>query len=286
MKKIVAIIVAAVAIGVFILLGGAFYVVNVDQQAVITYLGKPVKNVTEPGLNVKIPFLQKASFFSKKILDYDADQRIVITEDKKNLVVDNYCKWRIVEPLKFFQSVRTQNGAIARLDDIIYSEIRVELGNHTLTEVIADNRAEIMENVTKASREKAKEYGIELVDIRIKRADLPPENEKAVFSRMVSERERIANRYRSEGREEAQKIRSKADKEKRVIIAKAYREVQSIKGGADAETIKIYADAYSADEEFYRFTKTLDVYDSLGENNKYFLTTNSEVLQMLEKGIK
>ncbi len=285
MKKIISIAVVLLILAVM-LIGGAFYVVNVDQQVVVTYLGKPVKIIKEPGLYVKIPFLQKTTYFSKKILDYDADPRIVITEDKKNLLLDNYCKWYIAEPLKFYQSVRTTNGAMSRLDDIIYSEIRVELGNHTLTEVIAANRAEIMKNVTAASKKKADEYGIEIVDIRIKRADLPPENEKAVFARMVSERERIAKRYRSEGQEEAKKLRAKADKEKRIILAEAYKKVQQIKGETDAKTIKIYADAYSANESFYVFNKKLEIFNSLSENNKYFLTTQSDIFELLEKGVK
>ncbi|MEC9491965.1 protease modulator HflC [Flexistipes sp.] len=285
MKKIISIAGVLLILAVM-LIGGAFYIVNVDQQVVVTYLGKPVKNIKKPGLYVKIPFLQQATYFSKKILDYDADPRIVITEDKKNLLLDNYCKWRIADPLKFFQAVRTTNGAMSRLDDIIYSEIRVELGNHTLSEVIADNRAEIMKNVTKASKKKAEVYGIEIVDVRIKRADLPPENEKAVFARMVSERERIAKRYRSEGREEAKKLRAKADKEKRIILAEAYRKVQNIKGETDSKTIEIYADAYSANESFYAFNKKLEIFDSLSENNKYFLTTQSDIFELLEKGVK
>ena len=157
-----------------------------------------------------------------------------MTKDKKNLVLDNYAKWRISDPLKFLQTVGAENGASSRLDDIIYSELRVELGKYDLIEIVASHREQIMEKVTENSNTKALEYGIKVIDVRIKRADLPQENEKAVFERMRAERKRQANKYRSEGAEEALKITAQTDKEKVIILAEAYEKSEKIKGDCRA----------------------------------------------------
>ncbi|MGA1862280.1 protease modulator HflC [Deferribacter thermophilus] len=260
-----------------------FFVVDVTEYAIITQLGKPKKTITEPGLYFRLPFIQNIIFFSKKLMEYDAPPSEILTKDKKALVVDNYCRWKIIEPLKFYLSFRDVRSALARIDDIIYSEMRIELGKHDLIDVVSKNRNEIMKNVTIASKLKAKDFGIEIVDIRIKRADLPPENEKAVYARMKAERERIAKQYRSEGYEEAQKIRAKTEKERTIILAEAYRKVQEIKGETDAKVIKIYADAFSQDPEFYDFLKKLEVYENSFDNKtKLFLSTNSEIYKMLK----
>ncbi|MCZ6700481.1 MAG: protease modulator HflC, partial [bacterium] len=200
------------------LLGAAFtlfsslFTVSEIQQGVVTQLGKPVRVVKNPGLHFKLPFLQQVIFFDNRLLDYDSAPTEVVTKDKKALVVDNYSRWRIKDPLLMLQTVQNENGAQARLDDIIYSELRLELGLHSLIEIVASKRKEIFSKVTASSNEKAKEYGIEIIDVRVKRADLPPENEKAVYGRMRAERQRSARQYRSEGKEEALKIRSKTDK--------------------------------------------------------------------------
>ncbi|MGA1846472.1 protease modulator HflC [Deferribacter abyssi] len=262
-----------------------FFVVDITEYAIVTELGKPKKTVKEPGLYFRIPFVQQIIFFSKKLLEYDAPPSEILTKDKKTLVVDNYCRWKIVEPLKFYLSFRDVRSALARIDDIIYSEMRIELGKHNLIDVVSDNRNEIMRNVTKASRIKAKDFGIEIIDIRIKRADLPPENEKAVYARMKAERARIAKQYRSEGREEAQKIRAKTEKERTIILAEAYRKVQRIKGDTDAKVIKIYAEAYNLDPDFYDFLKKLEVYEQTFDNKtKLFISTDSYFFKLLKKG--
>lgn len=262
--------------------GNALYILDITEQAVITQMGKPVRVVTEPGLKVKIPIIQKVIVLSKKLLEYDAAQSDIITEDKKILVIDNYCRWKIEKPLKFFLSVRSTSNAISRIQDIVYSEMRIELGKHMLSEIIAINRNEIMNNVTRLSREKAKEYGIYIDDVRIKRADLPSENEQKVYARMKSERNRIAKQYRSEGMEESTKIKARTDKEKTIIIAEAYRKVQEIKGKTDADVIKITAKAYNQDIKFYDFMKTLEIYnDIIGKGSELFLTTDSELFNVL-----
>lgn len=272
--------------GVIIAYKSFFFVVDVTEYAIITQLGKPKKTITEPGLYLRLPFIQNIIFFSKKLMEYDAPPSEILTKDKKALVVDNYCRWKIIEPLKFYLSFRDVRSALARIDDIIYSEMRIELGKHNLIDVVSKNRNEIMKNVTIASKLKAKDFGIEIIDIRIKRADLPPENEKAVYARMKAERERIAKQYRSEGYEEAQKIRAKTEKERTIILAEAYRKVQEIKGNTDAKVIKIYADAFSKDPNFYDFLKKLEVYENSFDNKtKLFLSTNSEIYKMI-KSIK
>lgn len=285
MKKIV--IGGSVALIIFILASftGVFFIVQVNEQAIVTRLGKIVRTIKDPGIYFKIPFVNDVNYLSKMLLEYDAPVSEILTKDKKNLVLDNYCRWKIDDPLKFFLSVRDVYGAMSRIDDIIYSEMRIELGQHTLQEVISTNRTSVMQNVTKLSKEKALVYGIEIVDIRIKRADLPAENEKAVFERMKAERTRIAKQYRSEGLEESQKIKARTEKESKIIIADAYRKVQEIKGETDEKVIKIYADAFNQDTNFYEFMKTLEVYsDALGKNSKYFLSTDSKILRLLKSG--
>ncbi len=284
-KKLLKFIPVIVIVIILAAAGGFFYIVDVTESAILLYFGKPVKVIKEPGLQMRIPIANTVVKLSNKLQEYDAPPSEIITKDKKNLVVDNFCRWRIEDPLKFYKSVRDIYGAMSRLDDIIYSEMRIELGQHTLSEVISENRDEIMKNVTVLSTKKAKEYGIHILDIRIKRADLPAENEKAVFARMRAERNRIAKQYRSEGHEEAQKIKARTEKERTIILANAYRKVQEIKGKTDAEVIKIYANAYNQDKEFYEFMKTLEIYENiLDKNSKFFMTTDSKLFHLLKNG--
>jgi membrane protease subunit HflC len=244
-----------------ILILSVTYVVDEKNQVVILQFGKPVRTVQDPGLYLKLPWpFQSIKVFDKRLLDYDAAPEDITTKDKKKLSLDNYAKWRIVNPLKFLETVRTEGGAQSRLDDIIYSELRAELGQHDLEEIVSVNRDTIMITVTEKSNVKMMEYGIEVVDVRIKRADLPPENEKSVYDRMRAERHRIAKQYRSEGEEEALKIRAETDKEKAIILAEAYRQAETIRGEGEARAIEIYARAYTEDERFYDFYRTLVAY--------------------------
>jgi len=281
MKKSTAVI-GIIVIGGLILLSLVTFIVDQTQQALVVQLGNPVGGVRGPGLHFKIPFIQQVIFFERRVLEYDANPAEILTQDKKNLVVDNYSKWRIIDPLKFYQAVRNVQGAQSRLDDIIYSELRVELGVHTLTEILAGGRAELMLNVTKRTDEVARDLGIEVLDVRIKRADLPKENEMAVYGRMRAERERQAKKYRSEGMEEAQKIRSEAEKERTIILAEAYRTAQENKGTGDAEAVRIYAEAFEKNPKFYAFTRSLDAYKaSLMQDNTLVLDTDSPFFEFL-----
>ena len=255
-------------------------IVQETEQVVIVQLGKPVRNITEPGLNFKIPFLQTATYFEKRLLEYDSAPNTILTKDKKNLILDNYAQWRIVDPLKFLQTMRTIAQAQPRLDDIIYSSVRVQLGTHDMHEIVATNRETLMHAVTENANEAALEYGVEVVDVRIKRADLPPENEQAVFDRMRAERLRQAKQFRSEGKEEATKIRAETDKDREVILADAYKLAQTTRGEGEAAPIRIYANAYEADPKFYEFVRSMEAYRKVfDENTKLVLTPDSEFLR-------
>ncbi len=263
-------------------IGRPLFTVNERQYAIITELGKPKKTIHEAGLKVKVPFIQSVTYFDDRLLEYDADPREIITKDKKALVVDNYSKWRIIDPLRFLQTVHNEQGAQARLDDIVYSELRVELGRHSLEEIVSKKRAELMQEVTERSSEKAREYGININDVRIKRADYPPENERAIFNRMRAERERIAKQYRAEGEREAAMIRAETDKQKAFILADAYEKEQSTKGEGDAIAVKIYSEAYKKDEEFYAFLRSLEAYRaSLANKTMLVVSSDSEFLKYL-----
>jgi membrane protease subunit HflC len=262
-----------------------FSLFQVDQteQALVLQLGKPVRVITAPGLKARLPLLQQVIVFDRRLLVYDAASAEIITSDKKNLVVDNYSKWRIVDPLRFYQTVKNERGAQARLDDIIYSELRVELGKETLNDIVAKVRSQIMATVTRNSNLAAAEYGIEVVDVRIKRADLPTENEQHVFSRMQAERQRQAKKYRSEGEEEALKITSLADRDRKIILAEAYRQAQEIRGQGELEAIAIYAAAFEQDEEFYDFYRSLRAYrKAFADRGMVVLDRDSELLRYFD----
>jgi membrane protease subunit HflC len=259
------------------------YVVDEKNQVVILQMGKPVRTVQKAGLYFKLPWpIQSVSVFDKRLLDYDAAPEDITTKDKKKLTLDNYAKWRIIDPLKFLETVQTENGAQARLDDIIYSELRAELGQHDLEEVVTVNRDTIMYVVTEKANKKMLEYGIEVVDVRIKRADLPPENEKSVYDRMRAERHRIAKQYRSEGEEESLKIRAATDKDKKIILAEAYKQAQMVRGEGEARAIEIYANAFRKDEEFYDFYRTLAAYKgTLNKRTTMVLPLDTEFFKYL-----
>jgi membrane protease subunit HflC len=262
-----------------------FYTVPQWMQAIVVQLGDPVRTVREPGLYVKIPFIQEVLYFDRRILEYDAQPRELLTVDKQQLVVDNYARWRVIDPLQFYRTVRNEAGAQSRLDDILYSNVRETLGRHTLREIVSEKRAALLEQVTKRSDENARGYGIEVIDVRIKRADLPEKNEQNVFSRMRTERERLAKKFRAEGEEEARKITSEADKEVRILMADARRQADIERGEGDALAVKIFADAYGRDPSFYEFVRTLEAYrKTLGEGTTLILSPSSDFFRLLKEG--
>ncbi len=259
------------------------YIVDKTQYAIEILLGDPIDIVMEPGLNFKLPFVTRIIFMENRLQDYDADPGAVFTKDKKEMKVDTYSKWRVADPLKFYETVRTTNGAHARLDDIIYSQTREVLGQHTLVEIVSGNRKEIREAITLRSRKNAEKFGIEILDVRIKRADLPEQNSQAVFGRMNAERRRQAKLYRSEGEEESLKIRSDADRERVEIIAEAKKINEETRGRADAKSTKIYADAFQKDTDFFKFLRSHDVYrNSLQEGTTLLMDANSKFFKYLK----
>lgn len=282
MKKGTLLIVLIVAI--LFLANLSLFIVDETKQAIVLQFGKPIRAIKDPGLNWKLPFIQNVVFFEDRLLVYDAAPTEIITKDKKTLIVDNYARWKIIDPLKFLQTVRDLNGAQARLDDIIYSELRVDLGLFDMSEIVSERREGIMKRVTEISNEKASIYGIEIVDVRIKRVDLPPENEKFIFDRMRAERERIAKQYRAEGQEESAKIVAETEREKTVILAEAYKTAQILKGEGEAESVKIYAESFNQDPEFYKFYRTLEAYRlTFKDKTTVLLSTDSEFLKYLTK---
>ena len=267
-------------------LNSALFTVNETNQVVVTQLGKPIKVLKKPGLYIKVPFIQVAHKFEDRLIEYDAAPKRSVTRDKKYIFLNNYALWRIVDPLLFLKTVRSEPGANSRLDDIIYSVVREEVGKYVLIDTVRTSnremlsaeitvrkeqpkreierievgREKIMKVVTEKSDQMARQYGIKIIDVRIKRADLPEANREAVFGRMKAERNRISNRYISEGEGEKAKILGEMEKELAQIRSEAYRKAQEIKGEADAKATRIYAQSYEQDPYFYNFSKTLETY--------------------------
>lgn len=260
----------------------ALFTVDETNQAIILQLGEPVNTVQEPGLNIKLPFIQNVIYFEKRVLSSDAPPQEYLTLDKKRLVVDHVTRWQIDDPLLFFKAVRTEAGARARLDDIVFSELRRELATVDFTGIIAEERENIMERVASSSAEKAEEFGIAVVDVRTKRADLPEEVEQSVFDRMRAERQRESSLFRAEGEEQANIIRAQADRTGAVIRAEGEQEAQKLRGEGEAEAIKIYADALSQDLEFYAFSRRLEAYaDILKQGDTVIIPAGSEFFRFL-----
>ncbi len=274
-------------IGFIVILGTVFFstvfIIDMTEQAVILQFGKPVRTIKEPGLHFKLPVpFQNAVIFDNRLLEYDVPPEEILSKDKKSLIVDNYVRLKIIDPLLFLQTVQAIPTAITRLDDIVYSELRRELGSHNMSDIITENREIIMEQVTKNSKVATTPYGIEVVDVRIKRVDLPKENEKSIYARMEAERNRQANKFRSEGEEEAQKIRATTEKDKTIILANAYKESQQIRGEGEAKALEIYAKAFGGDPDFYEFVRTLETYKKIiDKNTTLVLPADSDLFKLL-----
>jgi membrane protease subunit HflC len=281
-KKIMYILVGIFAAAIS--LNSLFYTVDETEQVVVVRFGEIITTDTEAGLKIKLPFIESVEVFEKRLLEYDAAPKEIISQDKKTLVVDNFARWRISDLKTFYERVRTENLAQNRLDEIIYSDLRNELGKYTFNEIISENRQDIMDQVAALSNVKTADLGIEIVDVRIKRADLPPENEAAVFERMRAERRRQANLSRSEGEEESLKIRAETDKQATIIQAEAYQISQQVRGEGDATALKIYADAYNRDPDFFQFMRTLEAYEkTLKDETTVVLSPDSDFLRYLTR---
>jgi len=281
------IVVIAIIVITTVVLPASLFTVDETEQVIVTQLGRFVKEVKQPGLHFKIPLIQTVHRFEARVLEYDAAAAKIMTQDKKHLVIDNYARWKILDPLKVYKTVATESGAQERLDDIVFSELREELARHTLTEIVSVNRKQIMDKVTEQCNQKASDFGIQVIDVRIKRADLPQEVRQSVYDRMKAERERIAKKYRSEGEEEALIIMADTDKEKKILLAESYKQAEKLNGEGDAEAIKIYAQAFEKDPEFYSFVRTLEAYEkSLAEGTTIVLPSDSEFFQYFSQSAK
>jgi membrane protease subunit HflC len=280
-NRIFSIIVILLIIGAFVA-GQALFIVDETKQAIILQFGEPISTVQTSGLNTKLPFVQNVILFEKRVLSSDAPPQEYLTSDKKRLVVDHVTRWQIDDPLLFFQAVRTEAGARARLDDIVFSELREELATVEFGDVISQERENIEERVAAAAAEKAAEFGIGVVDVRTKRADLPEEVEQSVFDRMRAERQRESSLFRAEGEEQANIIRAQADRASTVIRAEGEQEAQQLRGEGEAVAISIYAEALSQDPEFYAFSRRLEAYAGiLNQGDTVIIPAGSEFFRFL-----
>jgi membrane protease subunit HflC len=305
------IVLIAAAAGIVFVYSSA-YIVDETEQVVITQFGKVVdKPVTTPSLNFKIPFIQKASYFPKNLLTWDGDPGQVPTKDKTYIWVDTFARWKIVDPIKYFQTVNNEFAALERLDDIIDPAVRNLVTSFPLVESVRNTsrsmdtfesvvdesrkriqykinlgRDEITIRIVKQASAKLSPFGIELVDVKIKRINYIENVRQAVYNRMIAERNQIAEKYRAEGKGEASNIRGEKEKELQVIKSQAYKTSQTLKGKADAKATQIYAHAYSVDPDFYEFLKAMDVYKkTMTKESTLILSTDSDFMKYF-KGIK
>ncbi|MGD9252761.1 MAG: protease modulator HflC [Holophagae bacterium] len=305
MKQLTAFISIVIILLVVATLGGAFFRVNEAQQVIITQFGEPVgEPITTPGLKIKMPFIQTANYFDRRFLEWDGEPNEVPTKDKRFIYVDTYARWRITDPLLFFQRLRDERGAQSRLDDILDGETRNTIAKHNLIEVVRSTNREfevtsaledqeirqitagrivLEQEVLANASERTKVLGIEILDFQFKRTNYAEVDRPKVYERMISERKRIAEEYRSEGAGEAARIIGDKDRDLKEITSDAYRQAQEIKGKADAEAADIYAAAYNRDPDFYRFLKSMEVLvETMDEDTILMLSTEGEFLRFLE----
>ena len=255
------------------------FTVHQTQQVLITQFGEPKRVIREPGLQAKLPFIQSVISFDRRLLDFDAPGEEVILGDQRRLIVDSFTRYRITDPLRFYQTVgATEAGIRARLNSIVTSSLRRVLGNEPLLSVLSADRARIMGEIRRQVNEEARQFGIAVEDVRIRRADLPGENTQAILSRMQSERERVAREARAEGAEVAQRVRAGAERERTVLIAEAQAQADILRGQGEQEAIRIFAEAFQRDPAFFQFWRTMQAYrEAFSEvDTRLVLTPDSE----------
>jgi len=275
-KGLIALAIAVVVI--FVVASQSFFVVRENEQVIVLQFGDPQRVVREPGLEFLIPFLQNAQYFDRRILPVDPPVEQVTFEDNRRLDVDSFVRYRITDPLRFFQAVRDEEGAAQQISRITNSSLRGLLGNRTQIEILSEQRADIMASILEAVEAQTEEqFGIDIIDVRIGRADVPEGTVQSVYNRMRSEREREAAEFRAQGEELSQQIRSRADRERTVLLAEAQREAEILRGQGDGQAITILADAYSADEDFFAFYRSLQAYrQSLGSGTHFVMSPTGD----------
>ena len=269
------------ALMILLLAGQSVLIVPETEQVLVLQFGNPVEKFITPGLKFKIPFLQDAMIFDRRVLDVDPPPEEVIFADQKRIVVDTFARYKINDMLEFYKSLATEQQANTRLNNIINSTLRSTLGNATLADVLSEKRGVLMASVKQQVNAAVSRFGIEIVDVRIGRADLPEQTSQSIYARMRTERQREAAEFRAQGQEQAQEIKSKADKERTVLLAEAEKQAQTIRGQGDETAIRVYADAYTRDPEFYAFYRTMQAYrDSLtGEGTTLLLSPDNDFLR-------
>jgi membrane protease subunit HflC len=299
----------AVIAALVVILAQSLYTVNETEQVIITQFGEPVgEPVVKPGLHFKVPFIQRPNYFERRFLEWDGSPNQVPTRDKRFIWVDTYARWRITDPLLFFQRLRDERGAQSRLDDILDGETRNAVARHDLIELVRSSnrdpddvpieseeeavileaiergRQEITRDILATAAERTSDLGIELLDLRLKRINYVEEVQKDVFARMIAERNRIAERYRSEGQGQAARIRGERERELQRIQSEAYKTAQETRGRADGEATQIYAEAYNRDASFYAFMKSMETYErGVDAKTILILTTKGELLRHLQR---
>ncbi len=251
-----------------ILFASSIFTIDQRQQALILQFGEPIRVINSAGIKFKMPFLQNSVIFDKRIIDLGISEQEVIASDQKRLIINAYAKYKIVDPLKFYTSVATQQGLSSKLSGIIDSSLRQVIGEATLNELLTENRTKIMQEIKDAVSKSSEIFGIKIVDVRIMRADLPQENSDAIFARMQTEREKEAREIRANGAEEADRIRAEADKQRTIIIAEAKKTSDLTRGEGDATSIKIFAESYGKDPDFAEFYRSMSAYKEALRNDK------------------
>jgi len=273
-----------------IILFNALFIVRQTQQTLILQFGDPIRIIQKPGLNIKIPLIQTAIYYDVRILEFDAEVEEVILSDQKRLLVDAFIRYKIVDPLKFYQAVGNENGFKARVTGLLSGSLRRVMGGDPLEVVLSQDRTSLMEKIQEGINLEAVNFGVSIVDVRIKRADLPKANSEAIFGRMRAEREKEARQFRAEGAEESQKIKAKAEKNKVIIVAEAKKKSQIIKGLGDEEAVRIYANAFNKDKEFFAFYRSMEAYKQAfleGEDDPtLILSPDSDFFKYFNKSVK
>jgi modulator of FtsH protease HflC len=275
-RRLLTIIAAALVVaGVFAM--SSLFIVEQTEEALVLRLGEVRDVIPSPGLKMKLPFIENVIFYDNRLLDFEPPPEEVIVSDQKRLVVDTYTRYRITNPLLFYQTVNSEAAVRARLSAMVNGSLRRVLGNVTLSALLSHQRSAIMGQIRDEVTAQGKSFGIDVVDVRIRRADLPEENSQAIFARMQSEREQQARQYRGEGAEAAQTVRANAERERTVILAEAQRDAQRVRGDGDAESIRVYAGAFGQDKEFFAFYRSMQAYrDALtGRSTSFVLTPDS-----------
>ncbi|MGG5810360.1 protease modulator HflC [Falsiroseomonas sp. CW058] len=283
-----ALILAVVAAVGIVVAASTLFTVHQTQQVLITQFGQPIRVIRDPGLKAKIPFIQSVIAFDRRLLDYDATGEEVILGDQRRLIVDSFTRYRITDPLLFFQSVgATEAGIRARLNSIVTSSVRRVLGNEPLLSVLSNDRARIMTEIRRQVNDEARRFGIEVTDVRIRRADLPDGNTQAILQRMQSERERVARELRAEGAEQAAGIRAGADRERTVLLAEAQASSDILRGQGEQDAIRIFADAFQRDPQFFQFWRSMQAYrEAFSEGDtRLLLSPDSEFFRYFRESM-